>query len=165
MERSTTNSISERPEPSTAAPGANWPPLRSMVTFSAPVEPLTTIVSVKSVVAAPHAVTPTMMRPAFAPVPTAIEAESPAALMLTVAVPAAKPHVTAAPPVAGRARATAASAALTIVISRNIRLPAQIRHRRPIPLAESSRPADELAAAVGADGAQASAQAGQNVHS
>ena len=80
-----------------ATPGANWPPLRSMVTFSAPVEPLTTIVSVKAVVAAPHAVTPTMMRPAFAPVPTAIAAESPAALMLTVAVPAAKPHVTAAP--------------------------------------------------------------------
>jgi hypothetical protein len=37
-----------------------------------------------------------MMRPAFAPDPTAIEAESPAALMLTVAVPAAKLQVTAA---------------------------------------------------------------------
>jgi hypothetical protein len=54
------------------------------------------MVSVVVVVAAPHAVTPTMMRPAFAPVPTAIEAESPAALMFTVAVPAAKLQVTAA---------------------------------------------------------------------
>ncbi len=71
------------------------------MTFSAPVVPLTTIVSVFAVVAAAHAVTPTMIRPALAPVPTAIEAESPAALMLTVAVPAAKPQLTA--PCAGAA--------------------------------------------------------------
>ena len=54
VERSTTNSISALPEPSTAAPGANWPPLRSSVTPSAPVVPLTTIVSVFAVVAVPQ---------------------------------------------------------------------------------------------------------------
>ena len=116
VERSTTNSISGAPEPSTAAPGANWPPLRSMVTFSAPVVPVTTIVSVSAVVAAPHAVTPTMMRPRFAPVPTAIEAESPAAVMLTVAVPAPNAQLTA--PWAGAAAASATSTTRTLMSER-----------------------------------------------
>ena len=43
---------------------------------------------VVAVVAVPHSAAPNMIRPAFAPVPTAIEAVLPAALMLTVAVPA-----------------------------------------------------------------------------
>ena len=102
VERSTTNSISERPEPSTDTPGANWPPLRSMVTFSAPVEPLTTIVSVEErgrSAARGHADHDAAGVRARA---DRDRAESPAALMLTVAVPAAKPHVTAAPARSGQ---------------------------------------------------------------
>ena len=107
VERSTTNSISDVPEPSTATPGPKGPPLRSMVMTSAPVVPLTTMVSVFVTVAAPHAVTPTMTRPAFAPVPTTMEPESPAAVMLTVAVPAPNAQLTAA--CAGAAAASAAT--------------------------------------------------------
>ena len=65
------------------------------MTVSAPVLPVTTIVSVLAVVAAPQAVTPTMIRPAFAPVPTAIDAASPAALIETVAVVPANRQLTA----------------------------------------------------------------------
>ena len=152
VERSTTNSISDRPDPSTATPGANWPPLRSTVTFSAPVVPLTTIVSVSAVVAAPQAATPTMIRPALAPVPTAMEAESPAALMLTVAVPAPNTQLTA--PCAGAAAPSAIRTAemLTIVRScRDIDAGPEIRQLRANPLAGTWRAAHQLAPAVGAD--------------
>ena len=54
VERSIANSISETPEPSAVAPGANGPPLRSMVTVSDPVFPETTIVLAVAVVAVPH---------------------------------------------------------------------------------------------------------------
>jgi hypothetical protein len=67
---------------------------------------LTTIVSVVTVVAAPHAAAPIMIRPEFAPVPTAMDAESPAALMLTVAVPAANAQLTAPSAGAGAERTT-----------------------------------------------------------
>ena len=126
VERSTTNSISDVPDPSTATPGANWPPLRSMVTFSAPVDPLTTIVSVFVVDAAPHRVTPTMIRPAFTPVPTEIDAESPAAVMLTVAVPPTNAQLTAAWDGVAATSATSATRSLMSVRVLTIRRCAEV---------------------------------------
>jgi hypothetical protein len=55
------------------------------------------------------------MRPRLAPVPTAIVAESPAALMLTVAVPAAKLQLTAACDGDAAAKAVTKAATMTIV--------------------------------------------------
>ena len=82
--------------------------------------PVTTIVSVVDVVAAPQAVTPTMIRPAFTPVPTAIDAESPAALIATVAVVPTKAQLTAPYAVGGIAssttRTTSAASAVTRVL-------------------------------------------------
>ncbi len=67
--------------------------------------PLTTIVSVLATVAVLQGGAlgfgPAMIRPALAPVPTTIKAESPPVLMVTVAVPAPKTQVTA--PCAGEA--------------------------------------------------------------
>ena len=120
VDRSMANSISETPEPSAVAPGANEPPLRSMLTVSDPVLPETTIVLVVAVVAVPHWAAPNMIRPAFAPVPTAIEAVSPAALMLTVAVPAANAQLTA--PSAGAGAATTAATVASNAIQRQGRI-------------------------------------------
>jgi hypothetical protein len=61
-----------------------------------------------------------MIRPAFAPVPTASEAVSPAALMLTVAVPAANAQLTA--PSAGAGAATTAATVASAAIQRHGRL-------------------------------------------
>jgi hypothetical protein len=84
------------------------------VSVSEPVLPETTIVLVVAVVAVPHWAAPNMIRPAFAPVPTASEAVSPAALILTVAVPPANPQLTA-PSAGAGAPATAATVASTAI--------------------------------------------------
>jgi hypothetical protein len=72
------------------------------------------------VVAVPHCAAPNMIRPAFAPVPTASEAVSPAALMLTVAVPAANAQLTA--PSAGAGAATTAPTVASAAIQRQGRI-------------------------------------------
>jgi hypothetical protein len=61
-----------------------------------------------------------MIRPAFAPVPTASEAVSPAALILTVAVPAANAQLTA--PSAGAGAATTAATVASATIQRQGRI-------------------------------------------
>ena len=73
------------------------------------------------------AAAPTMIRPAFAPVPTAMEAVSPAALMLTVAVPAANPQLTA--PSAGAGAATTATTIASNAIARQDRVVGDARAR------------------------------------
>jgi hypothetical protein len=95
-----------------------------MVTVSDPVLPETTIVLAVAVVAVPHCAAPNMIRPAFAPVPTASEAVSPAALMLTVAVPAANAQLTA--PSAGAGAPTTAT-----VAPNAIKRQGRINPRRP----------------------------------
>ncbi len=83
------------------------------MSVSAPVLPVTTIVSVSNVVARPHGAIPTMMRPRFAPVPTETVPESPAAVMVIVAVVPPKTQPTAALATAGKAsRATALTSAV-----------------------------------------------------
>lgn len=123
-----------------------------MVTVSAPVEPLTTIVSVRSVVARPQGVTPTTIRPALTPVPTAIAAESPAALMLTVAVPAAKPQLTAPRAGAAAPSTIARIERVTIVRIRTTILRwCAFRQCLMNPLGEPPRAGYEFAAAIGTD--------------
>ena len=68
-----------------------------------------------------------MIRPAFAPVPTATEAVSPAALMLTVAVPAANPQLTA--PSAGAGTATTATTIASNATARQDRVVGDARAR------------------------------------
>jgi hypothetical protein len=116
-----------------------------MVTVSEPVLPETTIVLVVVVVAVPHWVAPSMIRPAFAPVPTATEAVSPAALIVTVAVPAANPQLTA--PSAGAGAPTTAATVASNAIARQGRSAVGDRSARTAGTASCGKGVDQTQAA------------------
>jgi hypothetical protein len=117
--RSISSSISDAPVPSTAAPGASGPLLRSMRAAWPPGAPVTVILSVFVTVAAPQGEPPTRMLPATE---RESRAASPGALTVTAAVPAAKLQPTAAPAVEGPARSCAANIAATSTGRRRTRL-------------------------------------------